>query len=1136
MQLLYNCMNNRFSTNQTRLNQKGVDESKLSLFDRNSNDLELFNLVDDELIKLSGSKIYYYKAYIDDSYDKIYLETRNRVLSKTPITLWASFDPKVIEEEMNEFGLELTNDQIFVFNKSYIETNIGRPPKEGDVIKTTFQNIKYEIFEVQEDSFEGYGSYHYNCFAKVLRDTDEIVDEPNIEKFEKVGTKVYIERDNSFKEIPPVYEYNHPISFDFAEAGGGAGGGSQTSKVTIRWSPEGVIYVNADSDRSGYYGLGYIHAREYGDMLFGMLSTSIGRTFESFYDQKDNTNFLNFLLDNLAAGARPYKIDTTTGYLDPNFVLANLELQDFDRYLHFFDVVETANDLYNELEEDLQNKIIAFADGVNNGMEALWNSNEFAVARSFFPDGPPITFTPQDIVARDHMRVIGAWMGVYAGTIVAVKDKYREGAPESAGFPYAGVISSDPSQFEDQVKNLNFVSGLHPPYPILNTIDPTKANDETFMFSNEWAFHGQITSTGKPILQTDPHLYQKDASYRFITVSYKSDTMEMAGGMIGGIPNVLLGYNQNVAWALTAGSINSLRFYPFFVIRDPNNPEEMKYFAREGDLDAASYVLEDINTTQARIASFEPPFPIRKSQENNKYQIGRVLSTWYTDSLGVISPPPGSTPYPGSGRYYEIGLAARFPKDFRVNGIRLFHSLNTAKNVDDIKEALAYLDTPFYNFTYASKQNVIGYYNLGTVPDYSKNEGYDRRTPTGGRRPDALLFGGEMKFSHETPLIYWSSLHPVDDLPHVENPEAGWVVCNNATPNYVSIWGPNDPKELVMSSFPFYMHVESFLDLGTERQKQAHIAFSLYTAGNYKITPQDAVNIVTGKGGPPVAPTYNETSWHHSSMVRNLYSNFTQYRNANQLGAGVTLGGVLTPARTVVIDYNKITPFITSFYSAAYTLQLRNFDTDLLSPIFYYFLENLYTTYGRRLDVFPGRTDPESNILYWIQASVETSYDPMKWDYPELKPLKRLDVEILCGLLTEALNDYEQKFGFNTKFSEFFQANSASETLGENGNLYPLNYGGRNLRTLTFNPKYDEFDNLLHYQPTAGQVMGLTVDFGPTTTRAFLSKPIHGTTDPNKSYFSVITRKWAQGIPTEIKNFGYLGEGEYIEQIVITRL
>jgi len=1128
-------MNNRFSTNQTRINQKGLDESKLSLFDRNSNDLELFNLVDDELIKLSGSKIYYYKAYIDDSYDKVYLETRNRVLSKTPITLWASFDPKAIEEEMSEFGLELTNEQIFVFNKSYIEINIGRAPREGDVIKTTFQNIKYEIFEVQEDSFEGYGSYHYNCFAKVLRDTEEIVDEPNIEKFEKVGTKVYLEKDNSFKEVPPVYEYNHPISFDFAEAGGG-GGGSTISKTTIRWSPEGVIYVNAETDRSGYYSLGYVHAREYGDMLFAMLLTSTGRIYESLYDKKDDSNFLSFLLDNLAAGARPYKIDTTTGYLNPYFLTANLELQDFDRYLHFFDVVETAKDLFDELDQDLKDKVTAFAEGINNAMEALWDSAEFAVCRSFFPGGPPITFTPEDIVARDHMRVIGSWMGVYTSNLIELKSRYKEEAPESLGYPYAGVISSDPTQFEDQMKNLVFASGIQTQFPILNTNDPEKANDESFMFSNEWAFHGQITSTGKPILQTDPHLYQKDASYRFITVSYKSDTMEMAGGMIGGIPNVLLGYNQNVSWGLTAGSINSLRFYPFFVIRDPNNPQQMKYFASEGDVDASRYVLEDINTTQTRIASFEAPFPTHKSQENNKYQIGRVLSTWYTSSLGIISPPPGSIPFPGSGRFYEVGLAARFPKDFRLNGIRLFHSLNTANNVNDIRQALAYLDTPFYNFVYATKQNVIGYYNLGTVPDYSKNEGYGRTTSTGQLRFDTLLFG-DVKFSHETPLIYWSSLHPVEELPNVENPDTGWLVCNNATPNYVTTWSPNDPKELRMLDFPLYMHVTSYLNLGTERQKQAHLTFSAYKGGNYRLTPEDAVDIVTGKGGPPNFPalaTINETSWHHSAMARNLYHSFREY--VAQLGAGVTLGGIpgLSPARTVTINYTKINPFITAFYTKASTLQLRNFDTDQFSSLFYFFLENLYGTYGRSLNAFPNSRVAESNILYWIQASTRTEYDPMGW-VPELKLLKREDVEILCGLLNESIDEYEQLFGFNTVFSDFFKVNSSTKTLGDNGNIYPLKYGGRNLRTVTFSPKYDELGSLLHYEAVAGQVMGLTVDFGPATTRAFLSKPIHGTTDPSKAYFHYITRKWAQGIPTEIKNFGYLGEGEYIEQVVITR-
>jgi hypothetical protein len=32
----------------------------------------------------------------------------------------------------------------------------------------------YEIIEVQEDSFEAYGVYHYICTAKVLRDSEDV--------------------------------------------------------------------------------------------------------------------------------------------------------------------------------------------------------------------------------------------------------------------------------------------------------------------------------------------------------------------------------------------------------------------------------------------------------------------------------------------------------------------------------------------------------------------------------------------------------------------------------------------------------------------------------------------------------------------------------------------------------------------------------------------------------------------------------------------------------------------------------------------------------------------------------------------------------------------------------------------------
>lgn len=174
-------------------------ESLLSLYDTNNPDIGLFNLVDEENIKLSGSKLYYYKYYGETSYDKIYLEERNKVINKEPVVVWGSYDPRVIEENVSEFGLELTNDQVFVFNKSYIDQKLQREPKPGDIVKPFFQNMKYEIYEVQEDAFEAYGVYHYNCFGRLLRDSDDVVDEPAMETHEEVGRPLDIEEGNNDK-------------------------------------------------------------------------------------------------------------------------------------------------------------------------------------------------------------------------------------------------------------------------------------------------------------------------------------------------------------------------------------------------------------------------------------------------------------------------------------------------------------------------------------------------------------------------------------------------------------------------------------------------------------------------------------------------------------------------------------------------------------------------------------------------------------------------------------------------------------------------------------------------------------------------------------------------------------------------
>ena len=170
---------------------EGEGNSLLNFFDQENADINLFNLVDDELIKISGSELYYYKYFQSEEFDDVYLESRNKPIASEPILVHGHYEPKALEENLSEFGIELTNEQLFVFNKSYIEDTLSRIPLPGDVVKPKFQEQKYEIFQVQEDSFEIYGVYHVVCSAKLLRDTTEVQDTPNIKTVDQLGGYVH---------------------------------------------------------------------------------------------------------------------------------------------------------------------------------------------------------------------------------------------------------------------------------------------------------------------------------------------------------------------------------------------------------------------------------------------------------------------------------------------------------------------------------------------------------------------------------------------------------------------------------------------------------------------------------------------------------------------------------------------------------------------------------------------------------------------------------------------------------------------------------------------------------------------------------------------------------------------------------
>jgi len=164
-----------FSKFNSNLNLPESDdyESPFRLFNKVA-DQNLFNILDQEQMKLAGSPLLVFKYFQTVEIDDVYGEERSKAISVEPIRIYGHYEPRPVEENLTQFGIELTNDQQFTFNKSHVERKLGRSIVPGDIIKPEFQNLKYEVFEVQNNSYEMYGVYHLLCSAKLLRDTRDI--------------------------------------------------------------------------------------------------------------------------------------------------------------------------------------------------------------------------------------------------------------------------------------------------------------------------------------------------------------------------------------------------------------------------------------------------------------------------------------------------------------------------------------------------------------------------------------------------------------------------------------------------------------------------------------------------------------------------------------------------------------------------------------------------------------------------------------------------------------------------------------------------------------------------------------------------------------------------------------------------
>jgi penicillin G amidase len=249
--------------------------------------------------------------------------------------------------------------------------------------------------------------------------------------------------------------------------------------------------------------------------------------------------------------------------------------------------------------------------------------------------------------------------------------------------------------------------------------------------SNAWAVDGAHSETGKPLLANDPHsAFSLPVAWYLATID--TPALHLAGATTPGLPALLLGHNDRIAWgwATTGGDVED-----FFVERlAPNDPG--RYEAPEGERQIASRV-ETIAIRRAKPESLT----VRETRH------GPVMSDLFDAPAEVLA------------RGTLFALAAPW-LDPASKGVESLFRLGEARDWAGFTAALEPYTAPQENFLYADREGNIGFYTAGAVPLRKAGDG---RFPVPGWSGD-----------HD-----WAGFIPFAALPHALNPVSGRLINAN---------------------------------------------------------------------------------------------------------------------------------------------------------------------------------------------------------------------------------------------------------------------------------------------------------------------------------------------------------------------
>ncbi len=386
---------------------------------------------------------------------------------------------------------------------------------------------------------------------------------------------------------------------------------------------------------------------------------------------------------------------------------------DRDKFFRTFGLRRAAQVSFTAYPDEAKELLKWYADGVNAYMKEAEDNGKLPFEFTLLGYKPE-KWTPVDSLTIGKYMAFdlgGHWQGQafrYWALENLAEEKaydlfptYPEGAP---------TILADVGKLEVDLSQ-SFAEAFIPP---------------EFNGSNNWVVSGEKTASGKPLLADDPHLALGTPSIWY-QMHLESPDVNVSGVIFAGIPGIILGHNEQIAWGVTNTGPDVQDLYV-----EKRNEEDPELFLFDDKWEKATIIEEPIQVKDGDTI----PYKVTITRH------GPVISEFAHQNEG------------------ENVMSMRWTALDPSLELLAIININKATNWDEFEEALKDFHVPTQNFVFASNDGTIAYKANGKIPIRKKGDGL---LPVPGWDPD----------------YEWQGFIPFEELPKVINPESGFVATAN---------------------------------------------------------------------------------------------------------------------------------------------------------------------------------------------------------------------------------------------------------------------------------------------------------------------------------------------------------------------